>query len=327
MNILVTGGAGYIGSHFINKTLQQGDCRIVVVDNFSQGRSNIINDPRITYEEVDLVDKVALKKVFTDNNFDIVVHFAALASVPDSVVRPREYYYNNVIGGLNLLDCMLEGGVKKIINSSSASIFGEPITEIITEDHPKLPTNPYGSTKLVIEYILKEYHTAYGIQSVSFRYFCACGCDESLKVGEYHQPETHVIPCIIEALLGKREKFYVYGDDYPTPDGSGIRDYIHVNDLAEVHRLAMEKLLGGVEACEFLNMGIIKGFSVFELIKVAEKISGKKLNYEVRARRLGDPSMLIADSTKAQQWLGWKPKYTSIEEIFESAYNYFKLKK
>lgn len=324
MTILVTGGAGYIGSHFINKLLTKEPLvRVVVVDNFGQGRRNVIVDERVTYLDVNLCDKDAISSVFADAGIDLVVHFAALASVPDSVARPREYYSNNIIGGINLLDVMRDNNVDKIIFSSSASVYGEPISEIITEDHPKNPTNPYGQTKLIFEHMLDDYHRAYGIKSVSFRYFCASGCDESGTVGEWHTPETHAIPCIIETLLGKRELFYVFGNDYPTPDGSGIRDYVHVNDLASAHLLAMGVLLKGDDICTAYNLGINKGFSVFELIGAAERISGKKVNHQIKKRRPGDPSRLIADATKIRRELGWEPAYTSIDSIMKTAYRYF----
>ncbi len=321
--ILVTGGAGYIGSHFVNQLLRQ-DVKIVIVDNFSQTRKNIIKNGKVEYFECDLRDKSKLSDIFKKYMFDLVVHFAALASVPESIIKPHEYYENNLLGGLNLLECMRSTGVSKIIFSSSASVYGEPQMEEIKENHPKNPTNPYGYSKLVFEQILKDYSRAYGFNSISLRYFCAAGCDESLSVGEYHNPETHVIPCILKTLLGAREKFFVFGNDFPTPDGTGVRDYIHVNDLAGAHLKAMEKLFENGEICEQYNLGINKGFSVMELIKAAEEISEKKLNFEVKPRRHGDPSRLIANSSKAQAELGWKPQYLEIKDIILSAYNFFK---
>jgi UDP-glucose 4-epimerase len=322
--LLITGGAGYIGSHFVKKAKNNYD--IIVVDNFRESRNNIINDKNITYIDLDICQKDKLLAVFKNNRIDIVVHFAALASVPDSLAKPKEYYETNLIGGLHLLNSMVETGVNKIIFSSSASVYGEPTTEIIKEDHPKDPTNPYGYSKLVYEKILKDYNAAYGINSISFRYFCAAGCDESLQIGEYHTPETHVIPGIIETILGKRNEFYIHGNDYPTPDGTGIRDYIHVNDLAEAHLAGMEKLLAEKDICKSFNLGINKGFSVLELIKTSEKITGKKLNYVIKNRRPGDPPRLIADANGAQQYLNWQPRYLNIEEIITTAYNFFKSK-
>ena len=327
MNILVTGGAGYIGAHFINKLKDQDGARIIVVDNFSQGRNNVISAPNISYEEADILDNERLDAIFSGQPIDLVVHYAALASVPDSVSRPSDYYRNNVIGGLNILDAMLKHKVKKIINSSSAAVYGEPQCEVIAEDHPKNPTNPYGSTKLMFERILEDYHRAYGIDSVSFRYFCAAGADESGLIGEYHEPESHVIPMIANTALGHRTEFHVFGSDYPTLDGSGIRDYIHVNDLASAHLLALEKLLkADAPLCERYNLGINRGFSVLELIAAAEKVSENKVGYSIKPRRPGDPSRLIADASKASRELGWEPRYRTIEGIIASAYEFFKNK-
>lgn len=322
MTILVTGGAGYIGSHFILSLLADESVKIVVVDNYSQGKSNIIVNDKVVYHELDILDLESLKNIFGKYKFDIVAHFAALASVPDSIRVPEDYYINNLTGTLNVLKCMRESDVDKIIFSSSASVYGEPTTETIAEDHPKQPTNPYGYTKLVIENILHDYNKAYGLNSISFRYLCASGCDESLKVGEFHKPETHVIPCILETILGKRKEFFVYGNDFPTPDGSGVRDYVHVNDIASAHKCAIEKLFSEKNVCSVYNLGINKGFSVLELIKAAEKVTGLKLSYKVAARRPGDPSRLVADATKAKSELGWKPKYLEVEDIIRSAYNF-----
>jgi UDP-glucose 4-epimerase len=324
--ILVTGGAGYIGSHFVNFLIQHTDAKIVVVDSLRETKNfhNKISNQKVVYYETDIADAQSLDKIFTDHSVNAVVHYAALANVPDSVSHPEEYYRNNVVGGLVLLNTMLKHGVKNIIFSSSASVYGEPISEIISEDHPKIPTNPYGYTKLVFEHILQDYNKAYGLNSISFRYFCASGSDESMAVGEYHMPETHVIPCIFETILGKREKFYVYGNDYPTPDGTGVRDYIHVNDLASAHLKGLIKLLQENNVCSQYNLGINKGFSVMELIKNAERLSGKKVNYEIMPRRAGDPSRLIADSSKVQMELNWQPQYLLIEQIMQTAFDFYK---
>lgn len=319
--VLATGGAGYIGSHFVH--MAKTNHRIIVADNFRESRKNIIKHKNIIYSKTDIRDTNAVLRVFKKYKPDIVVHYAALASVPCSIAVPEEYYETNILGGLNILSGMLATGVKNIVFSSSASVYGEPVSEVISEEHPKNPTNPYGRTKLMFEEILKDYHRAYGINSVSFRYFCASGTDESRKIGEYHTPETHVIPSIIETLLGKREKFFVTGNDFNTKDGTGIRDYIHVNDLATAHLLAVKKLCSQKSTCECFNLGINKGFSVLELIDAAEKISGKKLNYEFKPRRPGDPSKLIADATKAQKYFGWQPKYTDISCIIKTAYDFW----
>lgn len=320
MTILVTGGAGYIGSHFVRKLSMEPNVRIIVVDNFSQGKNNILKRNNLFYEEVDLLDSNKLNDIFKKDKIDFVVHFAALASVPDSIARPAEYYKNNIIGGLNLLACMLENGVKNIIFSSSASVYGEPVSDLIKEDDPKKPINPYGYTKLVFEKILRDYHDAYGMNSISFRYFCAAGCDESGELREGHNPETHVIPMIIQTIFGKRKEFFIYGNNFPTPDGTGIRDYIHVNDLADAHLLAIKKLADGRPICKAYNLGINRGYSVMELIDTAKKISGKEVPFQIKPRRPGDPSTLVADATAARTELGWEPKYTDIESIVKSAY-------
>lgn len=319
-NILVTGGAGYIGSHFVYRLLKEKKYNIHVIDIFSQGKENIIRDRSIHYHNVDLKKKTAVFNFFSNHNIDLVAHFAALANVPDSVKNPADYYQNNIVGGLNLLEAMREHKVNKIIFSSSAAVYGEPKSSTIKEDHPKSPTNPYGYTKLVFENFLQDYHRSYGLRSVSFRYFCAAGCDKSLAVGEHHQPETHIIPLLIATAMGKRKKFFVYGNDYPTKDGTGIRDYIHVSDLAEAHMLASKRL--NRDVCEFYNLGINKGYSVLELIKITEKITGKKINYQIAPRRPGDPSQLIANASAAMKTLRWKPNFTTIEDIVRSAYLY-----
>ncbi|OGI95615.1 UDP-glucose 4-epimerase GalE [Candidatus Nomurabacteria bacterium RIFCSPLOWO2_01_FULL_42_17] len=316
MKILVTGGFGYIGAHFINRLKEH---EILVVENFCQGRNNVIEG--IQYKEVDIRNKEKLLEVFREFRPDIVVHYAALANVPDSVANPAKYYDTNIIGSLNVLECMREVGCKKIIFSSTAAVYGQS-DELINEDHPKNPTSPYGHSKLMFEQILKDYHRAYGISSVSFRYFCASGCDEGGKIGCYHDPETQAIPNLVKTLLGKQEIFNVWGGDFPTPDGTGVRDYIHVNDLADAHILAIKKL--EENGCFDYNLGINKGFSVMELIKEAERVTGKKLNYKMSPRRAGDPATIIASSMKAQKELRWTPKYTDIGEIILTDYNFFK---
>jgi len=321
--IIVTGGAGYIGAHAVLALLDDVTNVIHVVDNFSQSRQNILKHPQVTYHELDICDEARLTQLFLEVQPDIVFHFAALASVPDSVNNPAAYYLNNVVGSFNLLEAMRTSGCTKIVFSSSASVYGEPVIEIISEDHPKHPTNPYGQTKLEVEYMLQSYFTAYGISSISFRYFCAAGAEPTLTVGEYHTPETHAIPSIVETLLGRRETFTIFGDDYPTPDGTGIRDYIHVVDLANAHVAAMYKLEQG-PLCTQYNLGINQGFSVKELIATAERVSGLTLQYDVQGRRPGDPSRLIADASKAIAELDWRPTHTDISDIVTTAFNSFK---
>ncbi len=321
MKVLVTGGAGYIGSHVVYELLKLGHF-VYVVDIFSESRNNILKHKNVEYLEVDIRNKKELVDIFLKTKPELVFHFAAKASVPDSMNNPFDYYETNILGGLNLLEAMRTSGTDKIIFSSSASIYGEPQTETITESHPKNPTNTYGYTKLVFENILKDYNRAYNINSVSFRYFCAAGCDANSGLGENHKNETHLIPSIFETILGKREKFYVFGRDFKTHDGTGIRDYIHVSDLASAHIKAIEFLYSKDDCCEFFNLGINKGFSVFEVIKACELVSGKILTFEVKEKRLGDPSCLVADARKAQNSLKWSPKFKTIEEIVGSCFYY-----
>jgi UDP-glucose 4-epimerase len=322
-NIIVTGGAGFIGAHLVKLLSKQEDIMIHVIDNFSQSRNNILARPNVQYHELDICNADDINKVFLACTPEAVFHFAAIANVPDSVTDPAKYYRTNVVGSYNILEAMRQSGCKKIIFSSSASVYGEPESEVISEDHPKKPTNPYGRTKLVMEEMLKEYFTAYHISSISFRYFCAAGADPEGELGEYHVPETHVIPSILETTLGRREMFYIFGTDYPTPDGTGIRDYIHVVDLAQAHICALETL-DTTTVCTQYNLGINKGFSVRELIVAAEKVTGKKLPYTEKDRRAGDPSRLIADASKAMRELSWQPQYTTITDIIETAYTSFK---
>lgn len=321
-SILVTGGAGFIGAHTVHQLLKNNHI-VAVVDSFIETKSNVIEHENVTYYEVDIRDKTKLLEVFKKVKPVIVFHFAALTSVPESVKDPSSYYDTNMFGSINVLESMKEHGVTKIVFSSSASVYGETTCEEIFEDHPKNPTNPYGRTKLIFENILRDYHRAYGFSSVSLRYFCAAGCDVHSGLGEHHLKETHVIPSIVETLHGKREEFFVFGTDFDTHDGTGVRDYIHVSDLASAHIAAMNKMFEVETICEQYNLGINKGFSVLELIKAAEEVSGKKLNYSTRERRAGDPSKLIANSDKAQKELNWKPIFTDIKHMVESAHDFF----
>lgn len=322
--ILVTGGAGYIGSHFVNLLRKKGGYKILVLDNFSQGRANIIKDENISYLETDLRQAKEVEQIFKTDKIDAVVHFAAMATITASVTGPEPTYDNNVVGGYNLLHAMVQAGVKKMIFSSSGSVYGEPQTEYLKETHPKNPINPYGFSKYIFERMLQDYHKPYALDSIYFRYFNPAGASDDLAVAEHHEPETHVIPCLVETLLGRREQFLVYGNDYPTPDGTCIRDYIHVEDLVEAHLLAMEKLFSQDGVCEPYNLGTNKGTSVMELIKAAEAVTGLKLNYKIAPRRPGDPSKSIADASKAMKELGWRPTRLSIEDMIKSCYESFK---
>lgn len=322
MNILVTGGAGYIGSHCVKTLLKTyPEENVTVIDNLSEGHRDAVLTSK--FYECDLRDKGHLRNVFRKESIEAVIHFAAFASVPESVASPHKYYENNIVGSLNLLEAMLESNVKKLIFSSSASVYGEPISEFIDEEHPKVPKNPYGHSKLIIEEILKWYYTAYKINSISFRYFCAAGADPEGMIGERHNTETHSIPSAILTALGKRETFYVYGNDYNTKDGSGVRDYIHVNDLVDAHIKALEVI--DENTCDQMNLGIGKGYTVFDIVNTVKKLTGKQFNVKIAERRAGDPSVLIAKPDKAFKYLNWKPKYTELEDIIESALKFFRL--
>lgn len=315
--ILVMGGAGYIGSHTVKHLLDNG-YEVVVADNLIYGHIKAV-DERAHFEFADLLFKDSLRRVFGKYKIDAVIHFAAFAYVGESVQNPQKYYQNNVIGTINLLDVMQEFGVKKIVFSSTCATYGEPQYTPIDEQHPQNPINPYGRTKLMIEQIFGDYERAYGLQHIALRYFNAAGCSADGSIGESHTPETHIIPLVLLAIKGERENIKVFGTDYDTPDGTCIRDYIHVEDLALAHRLAVEKL-GTYNGC--INLGTGVGTSVKEIITEAEKVSGKKCPTVYAERRAGDPAKLFADNRKAQEILGWQPKYTNIAEIIQTAWNW-----
>ena len=318
-NILVTGGAGYIGSHTVKELIHQW-FHPIIFDNLENGK--VINQSGSEFYQWDLRNIEDIEGTFIKYSIDAVIHFAAYASVPDSVDFPDKYYVNNLHWWLNLLNAMNKYKVKKIIFSSSASVYGEPQSERIREDHPKNPTNPYGHTKLLFEQILHWYHIAYGISSISFRYFCASGASKDGSLGELHTPETHVIPCAILTALGIRKEFNIYGDNFPTPDGTGIRDFIHVEDLASAHVMGLQKLDDNI--CEQFNLGIGKGFSVKEIIESVQRISGNQLNTVLSPRRKGDPSILIAENQKIMSFMDWKPQYINIDDIVSTAFQFFK---
>jgi len=316
--ILITGGAGYIGSHCTLDLIRTGyEC--VVLDNLSYGHKEALQT--VNFCKVDLKNIDEIRDIFKKYPIKAVIHFAAFAYVGESVENPQKYYYNNVVNTLNLLNVMLENNVKKIVFSSTCATYGNPEYTPIDEKHPQNPINPYGTTKLMIEKILQDYDKAYGLKYIALRYFNASGADNEANIGESHSPETHLIPLVLQTALGKRDCIKVFGDDYDTPDGTCIRDYIHVNDLASAHRLALEKLLNGKES-NFYNLGVGKGFSVREIIEKSEKIIGKLINQEITERREGDPPILIADNKKAKQELGWNPQFTEIENIIQTAWNW-----
>ncbi len=315
--ILVTGGAGYIGSHTVKHLLDNG-YQVVVADNLIYGHYEAV-DSRAKFVHADLADIISLQKLFETNKIEAVIHFAAFAYVGESVKEPEKYYFNNVIGTLNLLNVMLMHHVKKIVFSSTCATYGEPIYTPIDENHPQNPINPYGHTKLMIEQIFSDYEKAYQLEHIALRYFNAAGCSADGTIGESHTPETHLIPLVLKAVKGERANIQVFGTDYDTPDGTCIRDYIHVEDLALAHRLALEKL-GTYNGCVNLGTGI--GTSVREIITAAEEVSGKKCPVEYAPRRAGDPAKLFAANLKAKEILGWKPSYTDIKEIIRTAWNW-----
>lgn len=321
MNVLVCGGAGYIGSHTVYELIERGHS-VVVVDSLIKGHKAAVHNESKFYLG-DIRDEEFMDRVFKENNIDAVIDFAAFSLVGESVNEPFKYYENNVYGTLKLLEAMERAGVKKIVFSSTAATYGEPENDIIVESDKTNPTNPYGETKLTVEKMLKWADNAYGIKFVALRYFNAAGAHISGKIGEDHSPETHLIPIILQTALGQREKMFIFGDDYDTPDGTCVRDYIHVTDLADAHIKALEKLFKTNESGIY-NLGNGKGFSVKEVIEKAKKVTGKDFKVEIEARRSGDPSTLIASSEKAIKELGWKPKFNTLDKIIETAWNWHK---
>lgn len=328
MKILVTGGAGYIGSHTVY-TLQKKGYEVVVYDNLSTGHECAVKDCELIIG--DISDKSLLETVFDQYHIEAVIHFAASSLVEESVRNPAKYYENNVVGSKRLLDAMLAQGVNKLVFSSTCATYGVPEIVPITESEKQDPVNSYGWTKFMIERIMQDYGQAYGLNSIALRYFNAAGAAYEAGLGEEHAPETHVIPLLLETITGKREVFSLFGQDYETEDGSCIRDYIHVKDLADAHVMAVERLLGmtsvSVEIEEYkgfecFNLGTGEGVSVLELISVVEKISGKQVPVKVCERRAGDPPVLVADNRKAAEVLGWHPTHSSIENIIQSAYKW-----
>lgn len=316
MAILVVGGAGYIGSH-MNLHLLSAGKEIVILDDLSSGTRAFVEN--YTFYEGRLDDYELLARIFKENEIDTVMHFAAHIEVGESVINPAKYYRNNVFATQVLLDCMLQHGVKKFIFSSTAAIFGMPEYTPIDEDHPKNPINPYGRSKLMVEEILEDYDRAYGLKSVCLRYFNAAGADPSGRVGECHDPETHLIPLVLQAASRRRESITIFGDDYETLDGTCVRDYVHVNDLAQAHLLAINYLNENKCSAQF-NLGNGQGFSVKEVIRVSEKVVGKKIIIVQGDQRLGDPAMLVADSKAAMTVLGWRPVHNKLEDIVSHAW-------
>lgn len=318
MNILVCGGAGYIGSHMVAELLEKGH-EVVVLDNLEKGHKEAILGGK--FYQGDLRDRSILDKVFTENNIDAVIDFAAYSLVGESMTEPLKYFNNNVSGTISLLEAMKDYSVDKIVFSSTAATYGEPESIPILETDKTIPTNAYGESKLLVEKILAWCDHAYGIKYTVLRYFNAAGAHINGKIGEDHSPESHLIPLILQVPLGKRKEIMIFGDDYKTTDGSCIRDYIHVSDLASAHSLALDRLINGGDS-KIFNLGNGTGFSVKEVIDVARKVTGHSIPAVIAERRAGDPAILIASSENAMKELNWKPKFNSLETIIETAWNW-----
>ncbi|AZL73824.1 MULTISPECIES: UDP-glucose 4-epimerase GalE [Pseudomonas] len=315
MKFLVVGGAGYIGSHMVKHLLAEG--HDVVVADLAPTR------PQVKWVELDIADAAALDALFAKYVFDAVFHFASFIQVGESVTEPGRYYQNNVAATLVLLQAMVRAGVRRLIFSSTAAVYGDPQYIPIDEQHPKAPINPYGCSKWMVEQVLQDFDRAYGLRSVCLRYFNAAGADPEGECGERHEPETHLIPLILQAASGRRPAITVFGRDYDTPDGTCIRDYIHVADLASAHARAVDYLVAG-GASTALNLGNGLGFSVQQVIDTVRDVTGREVHVEDAPRRAGDPPRLVADAGKARQLLGWQPVYSSLEAIVSHAWNWEK---
>ncbi len=323
MHILICGGAGYIGSHMAKMLVAQGHA-VTVFDNLSTGHSEAVKWG--TLVQGDLLDQAALAALFAANRFDGVMHFSAKSLVGESVSNPALYYENNVIGTYNLLEAMRRVEVNTLVFSSSAATFGQPVQQFIDESHPQHPINPYGQTKLFVERMLTDYHTAYGLNSVSLRYFNAAGADPDGEIGESHNPETHLIPNVLKAALQGGQRLKIFGKDYETMDGTCVRDYIHINDLCSAHLLAVQYLKNHPGGHGF-NLGNSKGFSILEIIEAAQRVVGRKIPFDYEAKRPGDPATLVANSALIHKELGWQPDYTDIEAILATAWNWHQAQK
>jgi UDP-glucose 4-epimerase len=317
MAILVTGGAGSIGSVTVDLLRQRG-VNVVVLDDLTRGHRSSVDDD-VNFYQGSIGDRELVKRICAEHEIEACIHFAALAYVGESVEDPKKYFENNVSNGIGLLTALLESNVKRFVFSSTCATYGEPVRIPIDEDHPQNPANPYGWSKLILERALAAYDQAYGFKYVALRYFNASGAANGK--GEDHDPETHLIPNILRAALGRLHHVSVFGDDYQTPDGTAIRDYIHVIDLAAAHLLALDYLKGGGSS-EFLNLGTGRGFSVMEIIETARRITGREIGTRLEPRRAGDPSQLIAAADKAARVLGWRAQHSSLDEIISSAWEW-----
>jgi UDP-glucose 4-epimerase len=316
MKVLVVGGAGYIGSHMALMLSQQG-AEVIVLDDLSSGHADAVLSGRLAQGSIE--DTGLLDHLFTDEKFDGVMHFASFIQVGESVRQPAKYYRNNVTHTINLLDAMVRHRVKNFIFSSTAAIFGQPEYVPIDEAHPKQPINPYGRSKWMVEQVLQDYDSAYGLKSICLRYFNAAGADPEARIGETHDPETHLIPLLLQVASGRRESAQIFGDDYDTPDGTCIRDYIHVLDLAAVHSLALAQLINGASSAAY-NLGNGNGFSVRQVIETVGQVTMKPVIHA--GRRAGDPARLVPDSRLARKDLGWTPLYPDISTIVSHAWNW-----
>ncbi|MCA8956476.1 MAG: UDP-glucose 4-epimerase GalE [Planctomycetes bacterium] len=317
--ILVTGGAGYIGSHTVLQLRERG-AEVLVLDDLSEGHRDALLGADLV--EGSTMDRAFLERVFAEHSIDAVCHFAARCYVGESVRDPGQYYRNNVVGTLNLLEACVAAGVTRFVFSSTCATYGEPPAVPIVETMPQAPINPYGETKLVCERMLRDLQRAHGLHSVSLRYFNAAGADPEGRIGEDHDPETHLIPLVLGAATGRRPALTVFGDDYPTPDGSCIRDYVHVTDLAEAHVLALEAMAGGLTGARAFNLGSEAGNSVLEVIRAAEQVTGRSVPYSVGPRRAGDPPVLVGSPAKITAELGWRPRFADIHAVLETAWRW-----
>jgi UDP-glucose 4-epimerase len=318
MKILVCGGAGYIGSHMC-KWLAERDYEVTVLDNLSTGHREAVQWGELI--EADIRSPDQINRIFSSRSFDAVMHFCALSLVGESVLKPYAYYQNNVSGTLNLLSAMQRHDVNRLVFSSTAAVFGNPVSDFIDESHPKNPINPYGASKLMVERILADAATAYGLNSVALRYFNAAGASEDGCVGESHSPETHLIPNVLRQALGQGGGLKLFGEDYPTPDGSCVRDYVHVDDLAQAHEAALTFMQSSPGAHAF-NLGNGTGYSVKQVIQAASRLVGRDIPYESAPRRAGDPPVLVASSAAAQTVLGWRPAHGDLEDMIGSAWRW-----
>jgi UDP-glucose 4-epimerase len=320
LSVLVVGGAGYIGSHMV-KRLQQDDYSVTTLDDFSTGHRDAVIGGKLI--QGSLEDTDLLERLFAEGNFDAVLHFASFIQVGESVAQPARYYANNLVNTLNLLNTMIKHEVLHFVFSSTAAIFGEPQYVPIDEKHPVAPINPYGASKAMVEQVLRDYDRAYGLRSVCLRYFNACGADPEGKLGERHDPETHLIPLALQAVSGRRGPLTIFGRDYDTPDGTCIRDYVHVADLCDAHIQALEWLESDGASAAF-NLGNGSGFSVAEVLEAVTRVTGNSVPIIEGSRRAGDPARLVADSGKVRQTLGWKPQYGDLDTIISHAWSWEK---